>query len=125
MRDGFEVVIPGRPPSLNQTYRVVTIKGHGRLAKTSVAATWQDEVAWRVRQARPSNWMPGRRIRIAIRWWMNRPGRDADNPQKLLLDGIAHGLGIDDQGFLPCVRSNEVDRANPRTIVLIENEDDE
>lgn len=114
----FSVTIPGNPPALNSTYKVVTIKGHGRLAKHAAVATWQDTVAWLTKVAAPKGWSPSRRVRVEVAWWTART-RDADAGLKALLDALATGLGINDSCFLPTVLSNEVDKANPRTEVTI------
>jgi Holliday junction resolvase RusA-like endonuclease len=118
---GWSVTIPGNPPTLNSTYKVVTIAGHSRLAKHSAVATWQDTVAWLTRAAVPKDWSASRRVRVEITWWTART-HDADAGLKALLDGLAVGLGINDRCFLPTVVSNEVDAANPRTEVMIRNE---
>lgn len=117
----WSVTIPGNPPALNSTYKVVTIAGKGRLAKHANVAVWQESVAWLVRQARPKDWQPARRVVIEVQWWTLRK-RDADAGLKALLDGIAVGLGIDDSCFLPSVILNEVDRDNPATIVTVRNQ---
>lgn len=122
----WSFIVPGPPPSINSTYKVVTMKKDGvttrRLAKTPEAVAWQLGVVYIVKTARPSGWLPGRRVRIDITFWMNRGGRDADNPQKALLDAIATGLGVNDSSFLPCVVSNEIDKNRPRVEVSIRNE---
>ena len=126
----FRVTIPGKPPTVNETYKVVHHppfcktcgRGVPRLGKESSVATWQDTVAWLTKAAKPSNWAAARRVRIVIEWWMPREGRDADGPVKALLDGIKVGLGVDDRYFLHTIRSIEVDRANPRTEAWIGNE---
>jgi len=117
----FTILIPGPQPSVNSTYKVVKIGGSMRLAKHAGVEAWQAGVALIVRAGKPKGWMPGRRVRLTIDYWMPRAGRDGDGPLKALQDAVAQGLGINDSICLPCVRSNEVDRANPRTSVLIEN----
>ena len=117
----WSVTIPGNPPALNSTYKVVTIKGRGRLAKHSEVAVWQDMVAWLTRAAKPAGWEPTRRVRVEVTWWTARK-RDADAGLKALLDALATGLDINDSCFLPTVLSNEVDKAKPRTEVTIRNE---
>jgi Holliday junction resolvase RusA-like endonuclease len=114
----FSVVIDGNPPALNTTYKIITIKGRGRLAKHSAVSSWQDTVAWLTRAAKPADWEPSRRVRVEISWYAARK-RDADAGMKALLDGLAVGLGIDDACFLPTVLLNEVDKARPRTEVTI------
>lgn len=126
----WTVTIEGNPPSINDTYAVVhhppfcptCRRGIPRIGKKPHVSTWQDAVAWSVKAARPKGWEPARRTRIEIAWWAERAGRDADGPLKALLDGIKVGLGCDDKGFLPSIRSMEKDAANPRTEVWISNE---
>ena len=121
----WSFTIPGAPPSINATYKVVLMKKDGvttrRLAKTPEAVAWQLGVVLIVKTARPSDWKPARRIIIEMTYWMNRKGRDADNPQKALLDSIATALGVNDNSFLPCVVRNEVDKVHPRIEVTIRN----
>ena len=125
----FEVVIPGNPPGINDTYAIVhhppfcptCHRGAPRLGKKPHVETWQDSIAWLVKSARPSGWQPARRTVIEIEWYTERAGRDADGPMKALLDGIKVGLGCDDRGFLPRVLLNEKDKASPRTIVRVTN----
>ena len=125
----FTVVVPGSPGAINRAYKPIVVGrrcptcGYGKpgLAKNEGVEAWQTEVAWRVKSARPSGWMPARRVIIEMEFWMGREGRDGDGPTKPLLDGIAVGLGCDDRIFLGRVMSNEVDRANPRTVIHVEN----
>ena len=117
----FEFEVPGDPPSLNDTYQVVTVAGKGRLAKKGHVLVWQTHVAWAAKIARPSGWMPARRTVIEYEMFTIRAGRDADGPVKALLDGIKVGLGCDDNGFLPRAMSNEKDRDHPRVVVRVTN----
>jgi hypothetical protein len=125
----FEVLIPGSPGAINRAYKPIVagprcrVCGYGRpgIAKNDNVEAWQTEVAWRVKAARPSGWLPARRVVIEMFFWMGREGRDGDGPTKPLLDGIAVGLGVDDRIFLGRVMSNEVDRANPRSVIHVEN----
>lgn len=114
----FRFSIPGQPPTVNHMYS--RGKG-GNVYKSPGIEEYQVLVAHLTRLARPKGWTAGRRIRIELVFWMNRAGRDADNPQKALLDGIAAALGVNDSTFLPCVLSNEVDKVNPRVSVTIRN----
>ena len=126
----WEFEVAGDPPSLNDTYKIAYMgqrcpacgRGQPRLMKAAGVETWQEAVAWRTKEARPSGWMPARRTIIEIRWFTTRAGRDADNPIKALLDGIKVGLGCDDKGFLPRVLQNEKDARWPRTHVVVTNE---
>lgn len=140
MDDEWRFEIPGPQPGVNAAYKVVThppfckVCGQGkpRLGKHERVETWQTEIAWLTRAARPSGWMPGRRVIVEVEWYADRmnlkaaeAGHDSDGPAKPLLDGIAAGLGMDDAPFLFRAMVNEVDRANPRTVVRIRNAPDE
>jgi Holliday junction resolvase RusA-like endonuclease len=117
----FQILIPGSPPSINRTYKVVRVGTSMRLAKHANVESWQTMVSMLTKLAKPKDWKPSRRVRLVIDYWMPRAGRDGDGPLKALQDAVAHGLGINDSICLPCVRSNEVDKMNPRVVVQIEN----
>lgn len=118
----WTISVPGDPPSVNHSYRIVrTRTGAMTLAKTSEAATYQVGAAMIARAGRPPGWVGGRRVRMTYRMWFSREGRDASNAIKLLEDGIAEALGLNDKTFIPCVELKEVDRANPRVEITIEN----
>ena len=114
--------IPGQPPTVNHAYRLWSnSEGHARYTKTSETATYQVGVAQIVRAARPSDWEPSRRVYVVYRMFFDTDRRDASNAIKLLEDGIAVALGVNDNTFLPCVASKETDKARPRVEVTIRN----
>jgi Holliday junction resolvase RusA-like endonuclease len=125
----WSFTVEGRPPSLNHSYRIVMTgkrciycgRGPARLGKAPDVETWQTAVAWTAKSARPSGWVPGHRVRVSVEWFAPRR-RDCDAGVKALLDALAVGLDMDDAPFLITVISNEVDKANPRTIIHVENE---
>lgn len=129
MNEAWGFTVEGNPPSLNSTYAIVYMppycpachRGQPRLGKKSPVETWQELVAWRAKSARPSGWTPGRRTIIEYELYVMREGRDADGPVKALLDGIKHGLGCDDRGFLARAMLIEKDKANPRMVVRLWN----
>ena len=124
---GFTVA--GNPPTLNSSYKIVDVgkrcplcgRGRSTLAKHSEVAVWQEAVAWTVKSARPKGWVPARRTVIEVDWYTAK-AHDGSAGTKALEDGIAFGLGCDDKGFLTTVLVNEVDKAAPRTVVRIGNE---
>jgi Holliday junction resolvase RusA-like endonuclease len=118
----FEFVIPGVIVGVNHGYHIVHVAGHCRIAKLDEVTTWQTEVAYLTRLARPKGWTSGRRVHIDYKVWFNRGGRDADGIAKFLLDGIAAGLGVNDSCFLFACTSNEVDKDRPRVEVKVWNE---
>ena len=117
----FEVVIEGWAPTLNETYKAVPTNKGLRFAKSSAVAVWQDSLAWLVKAARPKDWQPARRVLITIEWYQPRK-RDCDAGVKAALDAVAVGLGVDDSCFLLSVPVNEIDKANPRSVIRVENQ---
>jgi hypothetical protein len=105
----FRFVIEGQPPSWNASYRIVRVPhrgggSHQQMAKTLVAEQYQMLlVKPAARRAKPPNWKPQGQVRVMY-WIRLGRGMDADNALKLLNDGIAAGLEVDDKLFLPCVQ---------------------
>ena len=119
----FRFVIEGSPPSWNQAYRIVRVPhrgggSHQQMAKTREAEEYQMYlVAPAARRARPPNWKPQGQVRVLYWIRLKRP-MDADNALKLINDGVARGLGLDDKLFLPCVQ--ELSTGHKRPHVEIE-----
>lgn len=103
----FRFTIPGQPPSWNQAYRIVRVPhrgggSHQQMAKTLEAGQYQMLiVSPAARKAKPADWSPEGQVRVIYRFRLKR-WADADNLMKILGDGIAHGLGVNDRIFLPC-----------------------
>lgn len=116
----FSVLIPGQPPSVNHMYAP---NRQGGLRKVEGVETYQVMTAHLVRLARPTGWTPTAHIRIFYDFYLSRKA-DCDNLQKALNDAIAAALGVNDDTFLPCTNSKQLDRANPRVEVTIRTLDD-
>jgi Holliday junction resolvase RusA-like endonuclease len=97
----FEVVIPGQPPSVNHMY---SRSRTGGVYKSPGVEAYQILVSHLVKLARPKGWEPRRWIRIEYDFLLHRHA-DCDNLQKALNDAIAGALGVNDDCFLPCVKS--------------------
>jgi Holliday junction resolvase RusA-like endonuclease len=134
----WTVTIPGVPPSVNHSYRPVMIPRKDRygrtilndkgrpvtrigMAKQSAVLDYQTAVVHLARSARPSHWQPaGQWIRISYRFFLKR-SLDCDNAMKALNDALAMAIGVNDERFLPCVLSKNVDskESNPRVEIEI------
>ncbi len=57
-----------------------------------------------VRAAKPSHWAPEGQIRVMYDLYLAR-NLDADNTLKALGDVIERATGINDERYLPCVRT--------------------
>jgi hypothetical protein len=118
----WAVTIPGQPISTNHAYRtgrmfvarrgvpVIGEDGRQRIihrpVKTAEAQQYHDDVMRLVMVARPSRWRPEGQIRVVIDLHLVND-MDADGCLKILLDGLADGMGVNDRTFLPTVRSKE------------------
>lgn len=97
--------------------------GRNRHKKAEVEA-YQNEVTYRVREARPSFWRPDGQI--IVRYWFHLL-RDIDctNAIKVIEDAVAHALRPEDKlydrRFLPQAMAKEVGHRRP--FVYIELED--
>ena len=104
---GFTV--EGQPVSWNLAYRIGVKNRPGprvgqfrTIIKTDAATDYCRLVTLRCREARPSGWRltEGQVVVIEYRLFLGRH-MDADNTMKLVNDGIADALGVDDKWFLP------------------------
>lgn len=118
MSTGFRLEIAGQPPSWNQSYRIITIRGHGSLKKTSAAQSYQDDIIRLTRAACPSDFTPAGQLLICYQMFLLR-NADADNILKIANDGIARALEVNDSRFLPVVLSKTSGDRNPRLVISV------
>lgn len=108
---------------LNDRGRPVTRLG---MAKEGSVRAYQNDVGLIVRSARPSGWQaPRGQIRVYYSFFLRRK-IDCDNALKALNDALAMAIGVDDEVFLPCVRSKQIDKneKNPRLEIEIDDQSD-
>jgi Holliday junction resolvase RusA-like endonuclease len=126
----WRVTLPGQPPSLNHSYKVVRVRGRLRFGKMPAIETYQVMVSTLVQQSKPAGWDPPGQIRIRY-WFHVKRDIDCDNSLKAINDAIAIGMGVkvkgtktvpiyDDKRFLPCVVEKTTGNAEPYVIVEIE-----
>ena len=110
--------VPGSPPSWNASYRIITLRGHGSLKKMGAAERYQSDVTRLVQVKRPTDFQPEGQLYICYQMFLWR-SMDADNILKLVNDGIAMGLGLNDSRFLPVVLSKSTGHKEPRLVISI------
>lgn len=128
----LQATIPGVPPSVNHTLG----RGGHRVYKHADVRRWASDVevlvrescalrpdVHRVLQSRPRRPEAlGQTIRITMTWYRpDRRKRDSANIIKVLEDGIARGLGVDDRWFEWTTR-RAYDTQNPRVELSISPE---
>jgi len=123
MSTAWKFSVPGQPPSVNHSYRVIRLRRkdgstYQRLGKISKVADYQEMVAYLARAARPSSWEPEGLIRV--RYWMFvKRDIDCDNVLKAINDGLKWALDIDDKRFLPCVVDKTTKVAEPHVEIEV------
>jgi Holliday junction resolvase RusA-like endonuclease len=110
----FSVTIPGQPKGINRlkvrrNWRSTATGpvSYPSIGKDAQTEQYQDDVTVLVRNARPSGWKwDGGFVRTVFRFHFGHD-QDVDNSVKVIHDGIAAALGINDTWFLPTVVSKE------------------
>lgn len=97
----FEITLDDMPPSLNNIYKNVTIKGVGRRVMTADARSWKDTATILMRNAgrlRGFDIAPKQMFAIEVLYTApNVLQWDLDGKPKLLLDSLCDAFGIDDR----------------------------
>lgn len=120
----FRFTVPGDPISVNHAYEIVKIKTKGgymrsTLKKVSGIENYQLIAAAMALRAKPADFAPVGQIRTRY-WIRSKRWVDASNCIKIVEDGIAAGLKVNDKWFLPCVEENSKGHAEPHIEVEVE-----
>lgn len=102
MSGTVEFDVPGHPPSTNQSYVIITIRGHGSLKKTKAAKDWQRLVALhagaacgKARMAQPA--FPCGDVSVLLVYTFDtKRRRDIDGPVKATLDAMEGAVYTND-----------------------------
>ena len=99
-------MLPGRPPSWNDSYHIVR-KRRGNsgaffhtLAKKPKLIKYQDDMTLIVRAAKPSGWKPDSWVKVHWMVYLERH-IDLDNLQKAVNDILEMATGVNDKWFVP------------------------
>lgn len=115
----MKLVIPGVPISVNHCYFT---DARGRRLLTATAEQYRDTVGWAAKVAWLEEGQPELAGSLVLEFSYYLPDRrrlDLDNTKKLICDGIAKALGLDDRNFLCRDMERSVDKANPRVEIEI------
>ena len=108
-----EQVIYGNPPSKANTYKVVTIGGHGSLAKTGALNEYEKQFYLQCGAYRNRNIEGFFELYVDVYFHSNQP--DLDNALKCLLDCLQGCKAIkNDRNCVKIVANKFIDKLNPR-----------
>lgn len=121
-----EQVILGQTPSKANTYRIITIKGHGSLAKTSALKAYEEKFYLQCGTYRNKKIDGFFELYVDVYFHSNQP--DLDNSLKVILDCLQTCKAIkNDRNCVKIVANKFIDKLNPRiefTIVEVNGVDE-
>lgn len=108
-----EQVIYGQPPSKSNLYRIVTINGHGSLAKTSALREYEKKFYLQCGAYRDRNISGFFKLEVDVYFQSNQP--DLDNSLKCLLDCLQTVRAIKNDRQCTEIQARKfIDKNNPR-----------
>lgn len=120
-----EQVILGNAPSKANQYKIITLGGHGSLAKTKALKEYEQKFYLQCGAYRNKNIQGFFELYVDVYFHSNQP--DLDNSLKCLLDCLQTCKAIkNDRNCVKIVANKFVDKNNPRvefTIVEVNKED--
>lgn len=106
-------IIHGQPPSKSNMYRIVTIKGHGSLAKTPAMKEWEKKFYLQCGAYRNKDIRSFFELYVDVYFHSNQP--DLDNALKGLLDCLQTcGAIRNDRQCVKIVAQKFIDKVSPR-----------
>lgn len=112
--------IYGNTPSKSNCYRIVTINGHGSLAKTPALKKYENDFFIQCNQYRNANISGYFELHIKVFYPSQRA--DLDNSLKIVLDCLQRVKAIkNDNKCVKIVAEKYLDRTNPRIEFKIES----
>jgi len=106
-------VILGQPPSKSNSYRIITIHGHGSLAKTNSLKEYERSFYLQCDKYRDANICGLFELHLSVYNKSRRP--DLDNSLKVILDMLQKCNAIkNDRNCVKIVASYYIDKNNPR-----------
>lgn len=108
----FETIL-GNAPSKSNCYRIITLNGHGSLAKTKALKDYEEKFLWQCSKYRDAN------IEVPFEFYINvyYPSKrsDLDNSLKVVLDSLQRVKAIkNDNNCAKIVAQKFIDKDNPR-----------
>lgn len=113
-KDHGWVTIPGQAPSKSNTYRIITIHGHGSLAKTQALKSYEQSFYWHIPGGLRDLDINGP-FEFYIRVYFTSMSHDLDNSLKCILDCLQYTKTIrNDNKCAKIVAEKYIDKENPR-----------
>ena len=112
------VTIHGQIPSKSNCYRIVTIRGHGSLAKSPALKRYEESF---MMQCPLRNMRMDCRFRLTVDVYNQSDRADLDNSFKVLLDCLQSCKAIKNDRLCAEIHARKfIDKENPRITIKIE-----
>lgn len=109
----MEQIIYGNPPSKSNCYRIISINGHGSLAKTSALKKYENDFYIQCNQYRNKN--IDNYFEIYVKVFYPSQRSDLDNSLKCLLDCLQKVKAITNDNLCVKITAEKyLDKLNPR-----------
>lgn len=113
-------VIYGLPPSKSNSYRIVTIKGHGSLTKTDATKKYEESFFM---QCGLRNMNISKRFKLSIDVYFSSDRPDLDNSCKVILDCLQKCKAIKNDRLCSEIHARKlIDKEKPRIEFVIEEQ---
>jgi len=114
-----EFTIKGQPPSKSNCYRVITINGHGSLAKSKKLVDYEKFFLLQI-PPMYSGMMIEKTMRVEIDCYYKTMKPDLDNSAKTILDCLQKGRVIrNDNRVIELMMRKYIDKIRPRAEIKI------
>ena len=108
-----KTVINGNVPSKSNSYRIITLNGHGSLAKTKALKAYEESFFWQCGEVRNKNIDQPFEFYVDVYFPSKRS--DLDNAMKIILDCLQKVKAIkNDNLCCKIVAQKFIDKDNPR-----------
>ena len=105
-------IIHGQPPSKSNCYRVITIRGHGSLGKTTALKAYEESFFM---QCSLRRLMISKRFKITADVYFKSDQPDLDNAFKVILDCLQSCKAIKNDRLCAEIHARKlIDKENPR-----------
>lgn len=113
-------IIYGLPPSKSNSYRIITIHGHGSLAKTAATKKYEESFFM---QCGLRNTNIDKRFKLTIDVYFSSDRPDLDNSCKVVLDMLQSCKAIKNDRLCSEIHARKlIDKENPRIEFEIEEQ---
>lgn len=114
----YKATIKGTTPSKSNCYKIITLAGHGSLAKTKTLKQYEESFLWQVGELRDLN--IGGQFEFYSDVYYNSKRSDIDNSQKILLDCLQRSKTITNDNNCVLIHARKfIDKDNPRAEIRI------